>query len=116
MLRGRWLALSVLLAAGISPARAGEEGFLKSALAREVLGPRQTLRELQDFLEVRLAKLPEARTAEEWQKAAKKVRQDVLAKVVFRGEAARWRDAKGRVERKGAVAGGPGYRLRKLRY
>jgi dienelactone hydrolase len=116
MRRARWCAVGALLVAGMGPARADEGGFLKSALAREVLAPRQTLGELQDFLEARLPSLPKARTPGQWEKAARKLREDVLAKAVFRGEAARWRAAKGKVEWKETVAGGPGYRIRKLRY
>ena len=40
----------------------------------------------------------------------------MLEKVVFRGEAAEWRDADGKVEWLDTIEGGEGYRIKKLRY
>ena len=44
------------------------------------------------------------------------MRSETLGRVVYRGEAAKWRGAPTRVEWQEAIAGGPGYRIRKLRY
>jgi len=44
------------------------------------------------------------------------LRQQTLERVVFRGEAAHWRDAKSKVEWLDTIAGGPGYRIKKLRF
>src|SRR5947209_8011448 len=43
-------------------------------------------------------------------------RAETLAKVVFRGEAAAWRDTATKVDWLGTIEGGPGYRIKKLRY
>ena len=47
--------------------------------------------------------------------AGSEIRQAVLERIVYRGEAA-WRDAPVKVEWLDTIAGGPGYRIRKLRY
>jgi dienelactone hydrolase len=112
MARGSSLALLVLGMAA-SPARAGP---LEELLAHEVIGPRQALVDLQDFIEPRLPRLPAARSVQEWEKAAGQLRRDVLERIVFRGEAARWRDAPLRVQWQEVLAGGTGYRIKKLRY
>src|SRR6202008_2654145 len=48
-------------------------------------------------------------------KEAKRIRADVLEKVVFRGEAAKWRDAKTKVEWLDTIDGGAGYKIKKIR-
>jgi hypothetical protein len=86
----------------------------RPALAREVIGKRTALEEVQAFIERRIPAMPEVSSAAEWERVAARLRADVLEKVVFRGEAARWRDAAPRVERAGELEG-KGYRIRKLR-
>jgi hypothetical protein len=113
MTRGWTAVLALTLAA---PAIGAEKGALEEALAREVIGPRQALLDLQDFLEPRIPRLPAFKGVAEWEKYADRLRADVLAKVVFRGEAAAWRDAKTKVEWADTIPGGPGYRIKKLRY
>src|SRR5205807_634883 len=44
------------------------------------------------------------------------LRQDVLDRVVLRGQAKKWAASKGKVEYLDKIAGGKGYRMRKLRY
>ncbi len=51
-----------------------------------------------------------------WEAEARRLRVEVLQKVVYRGEAARWRDAPARVEWLQTIPGGPGYHIKKLRY
>jgi hypothetical protein len=89
---------------------------LKAALAREIIGPSTAMEEVQAWLEPRIPAMPRVASAEEWTKTAARLRADVLEKVVFRGEAARWRDAKTKVEFLAEIEGGPGVRIRKLRY
>jgi dienelactone hydrolase len=60
--------------------------------------------------------MPEGLTRAGWERQAERLRKDVLDRVVFRGAAASWRDAKTRVEWLGTIAGGPGYRIKKVRY
>ena len=76
----------------------------------------RTLKEVQEYVEARIPQVPKVRTAAEWKRTADRLRADVLEKVVFRGKAAAWRDAPSRVVWAGDLEGGPGYRIRKLRY
>jgi hypothetical protein len=112
----RHLALVGLILAVASAARADEEADLRATLDREIIGPNQALAEVQDFIEPRIPAIPRAGTAEEWVERAARWRAETLGKVVFRGEAVAWRDAKGRVGWAETIEGGPGYRIRKLRY
>ncbi len=108
---------SLVLVLGTAiPAMAAEKSAVEEALARDVIGPRQALLDLQDHLEPRIPRVPAAATAEEWERHARRIRTDVLEKVVFRGAAKAWRDAKVGVKWFDAIPGGPGYRIRKLRY
>jgi predicted amidohydrolase/dienelactone hydrolase len=92
------------------------DAAIAAALARPLLGQDQTLHELLDHAEARLPRVPTAASAETWHAYASKLRQDILDKVVFRGAAAQWRDAPACVEWQTTIDGGPGYRIRKLRY
>ena len=60
--------------------------------------------------------MPVVQSVAEWEKLADKIRQDVLDHVVFRGEAAQWRTAKTKDEWQETIEGGPGYKIKKLRY
>lgn len=93
-----------------------DEAAVKAALARPILTPRQALLELQDHVEGRLPKIPAAKTAAEWEAVAARLRQEILDRAVLRGEAAAWAKAKGKVEYLDTIAGGEGYKIRKLRY
>lgn len=92
------------------------DDFVTAALAKEIIGPRQTLAETIDHVGVRIPTMPAVKTAAEWMEYAARTRADVFERVIFRGEAARWRDAKARVEWLETIEGGPGYRIKKLRY
>jgi hypothetical protein len=112
-------SLSVLLAlcACASPfVVADEKADLRELLGQRILGKDTALKEVQDFCEARLPKMPDVTDLKEWERAAEQLRRDVLEKVVYRGQAAAWRDAKCRVEWQETIEGGPGYRIRKLRY
>src|SRR5437879_1351746 len=111
----RYLLLPlVLLAAG--PAHADDKAVLTEFLGRKVLEPRQTQIELTEFLEPRIPRMPAVKTVAEWEAQASKLRQAVLDQVVFRGEAAEWRKAKTKVEYLDTIEGGPGYKIKKLRF
>jgi hypothetical protein len=107
------VASAVALAPVRSPA--DDPDTLKKLLAQPVLTPRTTLVELQEYLEPRIPTLEPPATADEWRKETARLREEVLAKIVFRGEAANWKTAKTRVEELETVPG-DGYRLKKLRY
>jgi hypothetical protein len=89
---------------------------LETALAKPILDPGTTLAEVQKFCESRVPAPPTVRTAKAWDGASTKIRADVLDKIVFRGEAAKWRTAETKVEWLDTIDGGPGYTIRKLRY
>lgn len=95
---------------------ADTQSDLKALLNREIIGPRQAQLEIEAYLEPLIPRMPEVKSAAEWDKHAERLRAAVLERVVFRGEAAQWRDAKTKVEWLDIIAGGPGYRIRKLRY
>ena len=114
-LRGSWLSVCLLLVTCLTAA-AEERPDLKALLERRVVEPERVLEEVQVFTESRVAPLPDVKTADEWNAHAARLRQQVLEQVVFRGAAAGWRDAETGVEWLGEIAGGPGYRIRKLRY
>jgi hypothetical protein len=96
--------------------RAEEKSALAELLAREIVGPRQALVDAQEFVDPKIPRMPQVKSAEEWDRIAARLRQDVLERVVFRGEAARWRNLPTRVEWQDTIPGGAGYKIRKLRY
>src|SRR4051812_32918035 len=79
-----------------------------------ILGPGQALKDLQNFIEPRLPALPQPASKADWEKEAQRLREAMFAKVIYRGAAAGWRDAKTKVEWFETIPGGPGYRLKKL--
>src|SRR6267142_3472772 len=85
-------------------------------LTEPIIGPKQAMSDVQDYCEARIPSMPQVKTKEEWETLAKKMRADALDKVVFRGEAAKWRDYHGKVQWTGTIAGGEGYTIRKVRY
>src|SRR5688572_23959028 len=92
-----------------------QEGDLKPFLAKPILPPRHTLTQTQKFLESRLPPLPRAATRADWETQVARLRKDMFEKVVYRGEAARWREAKRNVVW-GEVLPAEGYQIKKLRY
>jgi dienelactone hydrolase len=110
-----FLHATFLIIAAASTQAAGV-GALQTLLGRPILASNQPMAEVQSFTERRVPAMPEVQSASGWDKLARRMRRDVLDKVVFRGEAARWRDAKAKVVWLETLEGGPGYRLRKVRY
>ena len=89
---------------------------LQTLLQHPILGTNTSMAEVQAFTEARVPQMPVVKSAAEWEKIADRLRRDMLERVVFRGEAAVWRDAKTKVEWFDTIEGGPGYSIRKLRY
>src|SRR5262249_41890546 len=109
----------ILLAAALSgyfPAADEAAVDVKTAVERPILEGSQPLTETIAALEPRVRRMPEVKTQKEWEREAAALRKGVLEKVVFRGEAAAWRDAKPKVEWLETIDGGPGYKIKKLRY
>lgn len=105
---------SIVLAT--SPATAADIAAVRSLLRQEIIGPQQTLQEVKAFVDARVPRMPKVTSRAEWEREAERIRGELFRNVVYRGDAAKWRDAKGGVEWRGTVKGGPGYRVRALRY
>jgi dienelactone hydrolase len=97
-------------------AEAEKPSPVQAILQRPIVGKTLPLAEVQRYCEARVPRMPEVKTAAEWEAKAEAMRNDALEKVVYRGEAARWRDAPAKVEWLDTIPGGPGYRIKKLRY
>ena len=90
--------------------------FVAEALGRRIIGPDLGLSEVRMFVEAKVPRMPQVRDLADWQDRAGRMRAETLERVVYRGEAARWRDLPTRVEWQETIPGGPGYRIKKLRY
>jgi Acetyl xylan esterase (AXE1) len=112
----RWFLTAFVCVAVAVPVSAQEKSPVATFLDREIIGPRQSLLDTQEYLEPRIPRMPAVKSVAEWEKHAGKIRKDVLDHVVFRGEAANWRTAKTKVEWLDTIEGGSGYRIKKLRY
>jgi hypothetical protein len=105
--------LSVSL--GVAPSDPGD-GAWDPVLAHVITTPDLALSEVQKLTESHVLPVPMVQTVAEWEQYAERTRQAVLDRVVFRGAAADWRRAPLRVEWHDTIEGGPGYRIKKLRY
>jgi hypothetical protein len=110
------LVVTLILPIGAEAEDPSTAEFLKSALGREFLGADRAQTEVLDFVEVRFPVMPEIISWDDWRRRADRMRAEVLERVIFRGEAASWRDAQTRVEWLETMEGGPGYRIKTLRY
>ncbi len=95
---------------------AADQKLVQTFLDRELVGDVLPLAEVQKFCEGRVPVMKNSPSAEAWQVEADRLRAAVLEKIVYRGQAAAWRDAPARVEWLDAIPGGPGYRIKKFRY
>ncbi len=92
-----------------------QDSVVQTALSKSILPENQPLIEVQVYTASRVKSMPMISTAQQWDEESERLRKEVLDKVVLRGEAKRWSEAKTRVEWLDTLAG-PGYRVRKLRY
>ena len=110
----RWiLACAALVTAS---AACSQTPGLQAILADPILESNQPQIEAQVFASSRVPAVRIPSSKLEWEEIASEMRRRVLEEVVFRGEAATWRDARTRVEWLDTIPGGPGYRIKKLRY
>ncbi len=93
-----------------------EPSELETLLKRPILEADQALIDVQFYCSGKIPKMPGVGTADEWTEKADEYREAVLRDVVYRGKAVAWRDAKTQVEWLDTIEGGPGYRIKKLRY
>jgi hypothetical protein len=87
-----------------------------SSLEVPILAPQTTLLETRAVVQARVPRMPAIDSVARWKQLEQTWREDVLGKVVLRGEAKNWADALTRIEWLGAIEGGPGYRILKFRY
>lgn len=92
------------------------DSAIDQALRQPVIEPDLPWHEVQDFTETRVLPMPEVSTVAAWEKYIEGRRAAALKDVVLRGAAAGWRDAQTKVEWLDTIDGGPGYKIRKLRY
>lgn len=85
-------------------------------LAEPILGPQQALSEVQAYTESRVPRMPTVNSVREWEPMAAQIRQDVLERVVYVGEAKKWKEQPTQIDWQETIDGGPGYHIRKLRY
>ena len=111
------IAVSLTTVLWVSPLLLAEDKLdVKAAIERSLIEPALPLREIQAYVESHVLPMPDVKSIAEWEPYAERMRRDTLAKVVFRGAAAAWRDAKVNVEWAETIDGGPGYKIKKLRY
>lgn len=108
--------ISLIFLASSIPALCAEQNDMATLLNRRIIDPNLPLQEVQAYTEARVPPMPEATDVADWERHASRMRQETLDRVVLRGEAARWRTAKTRIEWLDTIAGGAGYRIKKLRY
>jgi hypothetical protein len=116
MLGPRCLFFGFLFLTLATPCSGADRADLQALLDREIIGPRQALVDVQEYVDAKVPRMPEVKSLDDWERHATQLRAAVLERVVFRGEAVAWRDAKCRVEWLETILGGPGYRIKKLRY
>jgi hypothetical protein len=113
MLRLLSAALLSLVATGI--ASAAEMEALTKALRDPILDREAIQRDMEHFCLSRVPMMPEPTDRQAWEEFVRKARQETFDKVVFRGEAAKWRELPTKPEWQDEIDAGD-YRIRKLRY
>lgn len=111
----RFLLFSCLLFAGSSTLLAVEQDF-KTWLSQPIIDKELPWKEVQEYIAPRVPGMPDINSVDAWEKYISKIRSDVLNKVVYRGEAAKWRDSTMKVVRLETIEGGPEYQIQKLRF
>ena len=100
----------------VAPAAQSQNLGLQEILAQPILAPNQPAVEAKAYAASRVPALKIPTTRRDWEASARETRKRVLEEVIFRGEAQAWRGATTNVEWLETIQGGPGYRIKKLRY
>ena len=95
---------------------AWEESRLRANYRQRLLPGRAADHQLRRYLEDYLPPFETPASADEWDQQSKRRRERFLDTVVFRGDAAQWRQAPLNVEWFDAIQPGNGYRIKKFRY
>jgi dienelactone hydrolase len=107
--------LSLAFGACMIAAAADDLSWLDVYLAQPMLAPRQPITETQIHLASRVKAIPPIGERARWDQYARQLRAQILDNVIFRGEAAAWRDAPTKVEWLATIPAS-GYRLKTFRY
>ncbi|MEX2026390.1 MAG: acetylxylan esterase [Pirellulaceae bacterium] len=97
------------------PARAADP-TLADVLAKPILEEGTPQKEVEAFCATRVLPLVQPQSAEEWTKTADRLRKETLERVVFRGEAATWKELPLKIDWLEEIAGGAEYKIKKLRF
>ena len=119
MIHCKFFVATALLAAffcGAGPVPGADVAEIQTLLQHEIVGADLPMTEVQWYCDERVPAMPDVQTIDQWEQEAARMRATVLERIVYRGEAAQWRDAAVKVEWLDTIEGGPGYRIRKLRY
>ena len=99
-----------------SSSHASEREAIESLLKSTLIDAQVPQAQVENFCEARVPKVPTVSSLKEWERLTAQWRADMFEKVIFRGAAAAWRKSPARVEWLDEIDGGPGYRIKKLRY
>ena len=102
--------------AASSSTHADDHKAIESLLKFPLIDPLVPQAQVEAFCEARVPKVPKVDSLAEWKRLADRWRADMFEKVIFRGAAAGWRKMPQSVEWLGEIEGGPGYKIKKLRY
>ncbi|MBN1442941.1 MAG: acetylxylan esterase [Planctomycetes bacterium] len=89
---------------------------IKTLLEKRIIDPSLPLAEVRTYTKSRVPRMAHFDDVDEWEAYAEDLRRKILERVVLRGEGARWSEAATRVEWLGEIEGGPGYRIRRVRF
>ncbi|MBP8255685.1 MAG: acetylxylan esterase [Opitutaceae bacterium] len=98
-------------AAAVNPTAASVGELLR----QRVLPDGMTGVQARAFAARRVPSMPDTTEPSEWEAHAARIRREMFDRVIFTGEARRWRETRGRVEWSGVIEE-DGYRIRKVRY
>ncbi len=90
---------------------------IQEALDTDILTDKLPLEQVSAFAERRVPSIPDFDDPNEWRTYSDKLRREVLDKIVFRGNLAKfWRGSRSKVVWDETIENLPGYRIRKLRF
>jgi dienelactone hydrolase len=109
------LALAILMSATLVRAQT-DAAVSEPILTEQLQSPQVVTFQLQQFLMGKVPQLPTPSSAEQWTAQAQRIRRHLLDDIVFHGWPQEWVNSPPRFEDLGAVPGGKGYQLHRVRY
>ena len=95
---------------------ADHQAAVESLLSFPLLDPQTVQSEVETFCEKRVPLMPPRMERDAWKAQTSAWRKQLFQRCIFRGQANRWRTLPAAVVWSDELAGGPGYRIKKLRY